>query len=318
MEHQADMNDTIREKIKKINAGGRTAFDEPMDRHCTFRCGGPADAWVQPTDGETLRNLLAFARGEGLETLVLGGGANILPADSGIRGLVIHTGGLATRRREGMRIHAGAGVPVSSLAAWTARQGMGGLEFLYAMPGSTGGAVFMNARCYDGEVLQVLEEVDYLDGDLECRTLKPEDHHFAYKDTPFMHNPWVILEARFRLSEADPAALEVRMKELEADRRAKGHFAFPCAGSVFKNNRDFGAPSGKIIDSLGLRGFSRGAAQISEAHANIMVNTGGARSQDLRDLMDQVALRVREATGFVLEPEIIPVGDWGHRGGNAP
>lgn len=302
--------DKVRESLKKINALDLVSFGEPMSAHCTFRCGGPADLFGRPRTPAEVASLAAWARAEGWPVLVIGGGANILPADRGIRGLVIDLSGLAAWQVDGSTVRAGAGLPVSELSARCADHGLGGLDFIYAMPGSTGGAIYMNARCYDHEISQVLSGVSYLDEELRPCRLDPAEHRFAYKDTPFMHRDWIILEGTFSLQPAAPRELWQHMKELEADRRKKGHFALPCAGSVFKNNHAFGQPSGKIIDSLGLRGTCLNGARISDQHANIMVNAGGARAADLKALMDLVRDKVRQAYGHELEPEVVLVGDW--------
>jgi UDP-N-acetylmuramate dehydrogenase len=305
----------VRESLEKINLDPNLvtiSYDEPLAAHCTFRIGGPADILARPRDAAGLRSLLAWARGESVPVFILGGGANLLVADKGIRGLVVDMGGLSScrvRPADGT-MEAGAGLAVSDAAEFAAGAGLGGLDFIYAMPGSVGGAVYMNARCYGSEIGDVLESVEYLDAALEPRTMKPERASFQYKDTPFQKNPWVITAARFRLAPADPAALLERMAGLKADRAAKGHFAAPCAGSVFKNNHAFGQPSGKIIDSLGLRGHRVGGAQVSPGHANIFINSGGATAADMKALIDHVHERVQVELGYDLEPEVVLAGDW--------
>lgn len=304
------METKVRESIKKINLKGTLAFQEPMDRHCTFRVGGPADLFLRPADYEDLRSALAWARDQDLPVFVLGGGANIVPADRGIRGLVVDLTSLGTWQFEGSLLRVQAGAMVSQIAAAAADAGLGGLDFIYAMPGSTGGAAYMNARCYDGEMSQVLIAATWLEPDLSLvrGTFTPAD--FSYKVSPFTGSSRIILELELGLHPADPAVLWPRMHSLEADRRAKGHFAFPCAGSVFKNDHSLGAPSGRIIDSIGLRGLSTGGARVSDQHANIIVNTGTATATDIRTLTDTVAARVLTELGHRLESEILFVGDW--------
>jgi UDP-N-acetylmuramate dehydrogenase len=305
----------VRESLEKINLDPKKvtiAYDEPLAAHCTFRIGGPADILARPRDAAGLRRLLAWARGESVPVFILGGGANLLVSDKGIRGLVVDMGGLSSCQVRAVdhTMEAGAGLAVSDAAEFAAGAGLGGLDFIYAMPGSVGGAVYMNARCYGSEIGDVLESVDYLDSQLEPHTMVPERASFQYKDTPFQKNPWIITAARFRLAPADPAALLERMASLKADREAKGHFAAPCAGSVFKNNHAFGQPSGKIIDSLGLRGLRVGGAQVSPGHANIFINACGASAADMKALIDQVHDRVLAELGYDLEPEVVLAGDW--------
>ncbi len=309
-----DLVDKVRKFLKKINISGRIAAEEPMSRHTTFEVGGPADIYAEPADFREAAHLLREASRMGLPVFVLGGGANILVSDRGIRGLVMSTVRMAEVRAEGEVLTAGAGAPVSAVAEAAAEAGLGGLDFIYAMPGSVGGALWMNARCYDSSIADVLESVRYLDGALEPRRAGAEDPDFMagfdYKKSPFQRGDMVILEASFRLRRTDPETLWKRMREIREDRTAKGHFLAPSAGSVFKNNRDFGAPSGVIIDRLGLRGLSVGPARVSPLHANIILNTGGATARDIRSLIHAVQDRVFAARGFRLEPETLFVGDW--------
>lgn len=286
-----------------------------MAAHTTFRVGGPADILIRPVTVADLRSCLLWARQEHVGVFTLGGGANILVADKGIRGLVVDMTGLqdCNFHPDGdtaMIMDIQAGLAVSQAASLAAERGLGGLDFIYSMPGSVGGAVYMNARCYGAEIADILVSVDYLDDTLEPRTLIPERSSFRYKDTPFQNQAWVITAAKVRLQATDRDALWHHMHSLEADRSAKGHFSAPCAGSVFKNNHAFGEPSGKIIDSLGLRGHSVGGAQISPDHANIIVNSGGASAADIQNLIQYIHDRVLADRGFDLEPEVVMVGEW--------
>jgi UDP-N-acetylmuramate dehydrogenase len=305
--------DKVRQFLKTINISGTVLRDEPMSLHTTFKVGGPADIFFIPRDGEDLARGLRGARSLGLPVFVLGGGANILVSDRGIRGLVADLSALSRVRIEGERFSAEAGLPVSAAAERASEAGLGGLDFIYSMPGSVGGAVWMNARCYESSIADVLESVVFLDDDLNPATLSKTDplfvSNFGYKKSPFQGRPWVILEAVFRLRSEEPAGIKERMKGFRLDRTNKGHFMAPCAGSVFKNNRDFGLPSGALIDRLGLRGYSLGAAQISPLHGNIIINTGKAGASDIKGLMDLMRERVRGAYGFELEPEILLIGD---------
>lgn len=284
-----------------------------MRDHTTFRVGGPADVYARPAHREDVITLLAAAREHGVPWFVLGGGANILVADDGIRGIVIDMGSIAHCDHRGTTLIAGAGLPVSDASAYAADHALAGLDFIYSMPGSVGGAVWMNARCYDGEIYPILESVEIVtpDGALDTYTPAPED--FDYKRSPFMSNSAIMTEVRLRLDHGDPEALWRVMREHEADRRSKGHFIAPCAGSVFKNNRAFGSPSGAIIDSIGMRGTAIGGAKVSDLHANIVINTGNATATDIRRLIEHIHDQVERRTGYDLEPEVLYVGDWSSR-----
>lgn len=304
------MDTKVRESIEKINLKGVLRQNESLAAHCTFKVGGPADWYFRPAEPESLRQSLLWARAAGLPWFILGGGANIVPSDRGFRGLVVDTSDLTAWSVEGSRCRAQAGIAVSTLSGHLADAGLSGLDFIYAMPGSLGGAVYMNARCYDGEMSAILRRVRYLDENLEWASMELAASDFAYKLSPFTNRRRVIVEAEMELQPGDTAALWDRMRSLEADRTAKGHFLAPSAGSVFKNNHALGQPSGKIIDSLGLRGLRIGGAKISDAHANIFINAGGASARDIRDLVETVAGRVKNELGHELEAEILFIGDW--------
>jgi UDP-N-acetylmuramate dehydrogenase len=323
--------DKIRELMKKINI----RRNEPMSLHTSFKTGGPAQMYAEPPGPEALAELLAAARADGCPVFILGGGANLLVADKGIRGIVINTcrirgaeilGPEEAGQRPGAALpggghylYAGAGLPAGEAALLAEKASLGGLEFIHAMPGSVGGAVWMNARCYGVSTADILESVSFLDKDQffprkKTRADKDFIAAFGYKKSPFQPGGSlegaVITGAAFRLSPGDREKIKNAMRRIEEDRRAKGHFAAPSAGSVFKNNRAFGEPTGKILDRLGLRGLARGGARVSPLHANIIINNGGASSADIRGLIETLQTRAGDELGIRLEPEIIFAGDW--------
>ncbi len=285
--------------------------DEPLSEHTTFGIGGPADYYLEPKSVEEMVQAVRFANAADLQFFVLGGGANVLVADKGVRGLVINTAALKSITIEGTDLVAESGAPISEAAERAAEAGLGGLAFLYSMPGSTGGAVWMNARCYGHSIFDILGPVACVTREGGLQTYRPRGADFDYKTSPFQDNKRVVLSVRFRLQPSDKKALREEMAGYEEDRRQKGHFSAPSAGSVFKNNRAFGAPTGRLIDSLGLRGYRVGGAKISDKHANIFVNGGGATADDMRGLIEHVEKQVMDQLGFHLEREVLFVGDWG-------
>ena len=289
-------------------------YDEPMSAHTTFKVGGKADVWVRPGKdifpGYAAR-LLRAAREEGIPVFILGDGANTVVSDRGIRGIVMDTGdysGVTTQ--EAGSVSALSGTSVDALADTLANQGLSGLEFLAGMPGSVGGALWMNARCYGKSVSDVLVETVILDENFEKQTLPFRAEDFAYKKSPFQNRDALILSARFAVRFGEASNMHKEIASYRHDRIDKGHFRFPSAGSAFKNNRDFGDPTGKIIDELGLRGLGIGGAQVAPWHGNIIINTGNAAASDIRQLMDEVARRVKQERGLELESEILSVGEW--------
>jgi UDP-N-acetylmuramate dehydrogenase len=287
-----------------------------MARHTTFRIGGPADAFVRPRTADALSALLTAVREEGVPIAVIGGGANLLVADRGVRGVVASTELLrgASIGRDGL-LRAEAGLPVVALVRLAQESGVTGLEFAAGLPGSVGGAVYMNARCYDREFADALESVDYIGAmAASVSSTAIERDSWAYKRTPFMSggslSGSIVVAASFRAVPGDRAAIASRMAQLEADRAAKGHFDYPSAGSLFKNNRDHGRPTGKILDELGFRGRRRGDAMVSPKHANIFVNAGGASAADMAALIEDARSAAREAFGIELETEVVMLGEF--------
>ncbi len=281
-----------------------------MAGHTSFRIGGPADLYIVPTNVEELADALQCLRRAGVPRFLLGGGTNVLVADRGIRGAVVDLSRVSRIETYRTSISAECGAEISRVSETALQMGMTGLEFCYALPGSVGGAVWMNARCYDREMSDVLQWVDYLDSGGSRRRLGMERSDWAYKRSPFQREDWVILKAGLELRPGEPAGIQALMREHRQDRERKGHFRYPCAGSIFKNNRDFGAPTGKIVDSLRLKGRRIGGAQIAPYHGNIIVNTDGATAADVRALIELIESEVRGRLGFQLEREVLLVGDW--------
>ena len=300
----------LKELAGKINIAGSLRLSEPLKEHTSYKVGGPADLFGEPETVADVVTLLEAAAEHDLPVFVLGAGANILVSDRGIRGMVLSTQRLRSVRVDGERIVAQAGCAISLVSETAAAVGLSGLAFIYSMPGSIGGAVWMNARCYGSSISDVLEWVEILDENGAVVRIDVQQDQFDYKVSPFQKRRAVILSACFRLRHGERAAILEEMEANRADRERKGHFAAPSAGSVFKNNRSFGNPSGKIIDSLGLRGYSIGGAKISDYHANMIINTGSATAFDIEALTRYVARRVKDELGYELEREVIPVGDW--------
>jgi UDP-N-acetylmuramate dehydrogenase len=285
-----------------------------MADHTSFKTGGPAELWIRPDGGcfpDYTAALLESARSEGIPVFILGGGANIVVSDKGIKGIVLDTTGYSgpcsPYTGNGSELSFMAGTSIDGAVDYAAGQGLSGLEFRAGMPGSIGGALWMNARCYDREMSGVVRDVQILE-DNEIKCLTPQKDQFGYKKSPFQERDALILEVSFTLHEKDPALIRSEMEEHRHDREAKGHYRFPSAGSVFKNNSAFGRPTGKIIDELGLKGRSIGDAQIAPWHGNIIINRGKARSEDILLLVELVEGRAKAELGLELEREILFVG----------
>ena len=303
--------------MEKINTQealrGELRFDEPMANHTTFKVGGPADVWVRPEEPsfpEYTALLLKTARDAEVPVFILGGGANLVVSDRGIRGIVLDTSGWSSWQVEEHSILFRAGISVDRAVEVCADHNRQGLAFLAGMPGSIGGAIWMNARCYNRSISDVLLETWILNERLQEEWVPFNADDFDYKTSPFQRRPVLILGGRFRTSIQSREDLVMEMRTYRQDREAKGHYKLPSAGSAFKNNHAFGKPTGKIIDELGLRGFSVGGARVADWHGNIIVNTGNATASDIFILTEELKKRVKAALGFTLECEILFVGDW--------
>lgn len=308
-------------------------YDEPMGAHTTFRIGGPADLFVRPSSVDELCFLLEFFAREAVPVSLVGGGSNILVADRGIRGAVVSLDRLSSIARieppagfpsGKVAVRAEAGAAMKTLTEWCADSGLSGFERFAGLPGSVGGAVFMNARCYESSISDVFFEgtsLYFADGRCTLKTTAFRPDEWAYKKSPFQDRSGsdslvvssgsrIVLSAVFACATGDSAALRAEMDRYVRDREDKGHFRYPSAGSMFRNNHAFGKPSGKIVDEAGLRGFRIGDAEVAPWHGNFVINAGNARARDIRALVEEVRRRVFEKTGFLLECEVIFAGEW--------
>ena len=281
---------------------------EVLAGHTTFKIGGPAAFWCAPRNAAELRRILQHCRAQGVRVYLLGNGSNTLFDDAGFDGAVVDMRGLNEMKASDadtdlVRITAGAGQTLGRLCSKAQTLGLTGLEFACGIPGTVGGAVYMNAGAYGGELKDVLESVTFLDSNLQLRTMPAADLKMGYRTSLFEENPdWCILSATVVLRHGDGAAVLARMQELLGRRKDKQPLEWPSAGSTFK--RPQGAFAGKLIEECGLRGFTVGGAQISEKHCGFVINRGGATCADVVALTEQVSRIVRDKTGFVLEREI--------------
>ena len=277
--------------------------NEPLAEHCTFKIGGPARVFVMPQEEEQLCKAILLCRDLRLPYYLLGNGSNILFADEGWSGVILDTSALKSSiQREGCTLRAGAGTLLSSLCREALRAGLTGLEFAYGIPGTVGGAVYMNAGAYGGELKDVLTRVRYLNQEGQIVCAEAAELDLSYRHSIFEENGGCILSAEFRLTPGDPAEIQAKMEDLMGRRRDKQPLDKPSAGSTFK--RPAGAFAGALIDQCGLRGYRHGGAAISEKHCGFVVNLGGASCADVLALCDEVRDIVQEKTGYLLEKEI--------------
>ncbi len=282
-------------------------FDEPLKRYTAWKIGGPADALLEPRDAGELVEAVDRAREHGVPVTVLGGGTNVLVRDGGIRGLTIRLAKALTGVEVDDRsVVAEAGVLYPVLANATAGRGLAGLEFATGIPGTVGGAVYMNAGAYGGETKDVLDWADvFRDG--EVARMTNADLDLSYRRSVLQDHPdWVVLRAAYTLEPGDPAELKARIKEFRAQ-RMNGSPNRPSCGSTFK--RPEGDFPGRVIEAAGLKGTRVGNIEVSPVHANYLVNLGGGTAEEALELIELVKEMVRERLGIELEEEVRVVGE---------
>lgn len=282
-------------------------WDEPMKNHTSFKIGGPAAALCVPKDRRQLRELVGFVQREGVDSWYIGNGSNLLVSDEGLNGVAIllDSGFDGEIEVDGTVLLAPAGKKLSAVCAAACAAGLTGLEFAYGIPGSVGGAVYMNAGAYGGEMKDRLLWVEYLAPTGEIVRLEQEQLSLSYRHSRFMEEGMegsCIVRAAFGLQRGEKAAIQSEMDRILNQRRQKQPLEYPSAGSTFK--RPQGAFAAQLIDKCGLKGFTVGGAQVSEKHAGFVINTGKATCADVLELTRQVRECVQEKTGYLLELEV--------------
>lgn len=282
-------------------------WDEPMKNHTSFKIGGPAAALCAPKNRQQLRELVGFVQREGVDSWYIGSGSNLLVSDEGLNGIAIllDSGFDGEIELDGTVLLAPAGKKLSAVCAAACAAGLTGLEFAYGIPGSVGGAVYMNAGAYGGEMKDRLLWVEYLAPTGEIVRLEGEQMGLSYRHSRFMEEGMegsCIVRAAFGLQRGEKAAIQSEMDRILNQRRQKQPLEYPSAGSTFK--RPQGAFAAQLIDKCGLKGFTVGGAQVSEKHAGFVINTGKATCADVLELTRQVQECVQEKTGYLLELEV--------------
>jgi len=293
-------------------AGARVRLGELLERHTSFRIGGPADVFVEVASVPELQAVLGACRVHAYPIFFLGGGTNLLVSDCGVRGAVLKLGKAFdfvewNEDAGGASLRVGAAVPFKRLVKQTVAAGLAGLEFGEGIPGTIGGGLTMNAGAFGGEIGRVVEAVEAVTASGEAVVLPRAILGFAYRRLELPVRA-VLTAVRLRLTRGEPGVLAGTVASAKARRdrhQPKGH---PNAGSVFKNPP--GAHAGTLIEAVGLKGARLGGAMVSERHANFIVNLGGARAADVKGLMDLAARAVRRRYGVDLEAELRLVGEW--------
>lgn len=299
------MKKELENQLKNIVKKGLVAVDEPMSAHTTFRIGGPADYYVEPTF-EEVKELLPFLKKENIPYTLIGNGSNLLVSDEGIEGVVVSFGKeMSEVFCEKEVVRAKAGILLSRLASFAASKSLSGLEFASGIPGTLGGAITMNAGAYGGEMKDVVQSVTVLDGD-EIKEYSGEEMDFSYRHSRVLDEDLIVLEVTMKLQSGSEEEILSSMKELNGKRVEKQPLNFPSAGSTFK--RPEGYFAAKLIEDAGLKGYTVGGAKVSEKHSGFVVNFDHATAKDVCTLMQDVQRIVKEKFDVSLEPEVRLIG----------
>lgn len=302
--------------------------DEPLAPKTTFKVGGHAELFIAPENYYSFQIAIETLLINNIPFLILGGGSNIVISDDGIKGVVISTQafndaeifppgdcpkefGKIELNKNQVLVTCFSGTPMASLINFCIEKNFSGLEQFAGLPGTVGGAVYMNARCFDKSISDILFSVSYMDysnGKVILKKDRYDSSRWAYKKSPYQNNKTFITTITFLLTrkkESEKSLIQSECKKYINERVSKGHFKYPSAGSVFKNNHEFGKPSGQIIDEAGLKGYTIGGAKIADFHGNFIINFNKASSKDIEQLVSYTIDTVQKKFGFILEPEII-------------
>ncbi len=301
-------NSHIYDEIEKIVSADRILVGEPMKKHTAFKIGGPADLMVLPESIDEIEKIITLMHRLDVECFIMGNGSNLLVSDKGIRGVVVKIGDQFSKAEvERRQIRAQAGVLLSTLAKFAAKNSLAGIEFAGGIPGTLGGAVAMNAGAYGGEIKDVVEEVTLIDGNGKIIIMDKDSMEFGYRHSIVQSRNLIVLEALMVLEKGEPLEIMEKMNGLNQRRSDKQPLTIPSAGSTFR--RPEGYYAGKLIQDAGLKGLRHGDAMVSDKHSGFIVNTGNATAEDVLALIKTVRKVVLDKFGVVLETEVKFIGE---------
>jgi UDP-N-acetylmuramate dehydrogenase len=306
-----EKNKVTAEIVAKIHSAlvkGCLLLNEPMSKHTTFKIGGPADYFVMPASAEEVSRVVKIAKEYNLPITIVGNGSNMLVLDKGIRGLVLNfSSAMADIREQDGVIIAGAGALLKDVSNFAAEKSMFGMEFAIGIPGSIGGAVFMNAGAYEGDTSSVVSAATAVCPDGDIRRFTRDELAFSYRHSCFQENGCLICEVELNLKQGTRNFIRSKMDDFTMRRESKQPLEMPSAGSTFK--RPTGHFAGTLIEQAGLKGLRVGGAEVSRKHAGFVVNAGGATAKDVLNLIKKVQELVYEHAGVRLEPEVRIIGE---------
>lgn len=299
------MADELRNQLR-----GQVHENYPLAPHTTYRIGGPSDIAIFPRSISDLSRAITLLHQHSFPITVLGGGSNVLVSDRGVRGAVIFLNHFNQREVNGTAVIADAGIPSHQVAVAAQAASLTGAEFLTWLPGSIGGACYMNARAYGGEISNIVSQAKVItpQGDIVNLIVSPDQ--FSYKQSLFQNSNNIIVEVTLTLKPGQPSSISEKMAYIEAERRTKHQMDYPSCGCVFKNDPQAGISAGKLIEECSLKGFRIGDAQISPYHANFIINLGQATADQVYQVIEHIRKIVADKTQNELSLEVRLVGDW--------
>ncbi len=299
--------DEIKSELQALNIG-EVKPNEPLARHTTIKIGGPADLFIEPSSIENLQKVMMVIQKHRLKWRSIGRGSNLLVSDKGIEGAVIKLGrGMDHLKIDETEITVGGGHSLVSLSTLISRKGLSGLEFASGIPGSVGGAVYMNAGAHGSDISKVLTKAHILFNDGSMEWLTNEEMEFSYRTSILQKKrPGIVVEAVFQLTAGDRAEIVALMQKNKEYRKVTQPWNFPCAGSIFRNPLPNYA--GKLIEEAGLKGYKIGGAEISQMHGNFIVNDGNATASDVLALIQHVKYTIFKLYQIKMETEVEIIG----------
>lgn len=297
----------IQEELQQLLPSGVVKSDEELKSYVFTQMGGRADILAAPATYEEIQKVVTYARENDIPLTILGNGSNVIIRDGGIRGIVLQTSEMSGMGIKDNLLYAQCGAKIIDVSRYALQQELTGLEFACGIPGTVGGALYMNAGAYGGEVKDVLHSALAINKAGELVTMQGDECQWGYRKSIFASGEYIVLEARFQLKQGDPAAIKASMDELTYMRESKQPLEYPSCGSVFK--RPPGHYAGQLIQESGLQGTRIGGAEVSRKHAGFIVNADNATASDYIGLIHHVRAAVKDKFGVELETEVEIIGE---------
>ena len=284
------------------------SFDEPMNKHTSFKIGGKADEYCEVKTKKALAELIGLCKENEIPYFIIGKGSNLLVSDNGIRGIVIRLGGKFSEMNltEDGLIRCGSGAALASVCSYALKNSLSGLEFAWGIPGTVGGAAYMNAGAYGGEMKDVVEAVSYVDENGVLKSFKRDELDFSYRKSVFTDKEYIVTDVLFKLENKPQNEIREKMDELMGKRKSKQPLEYPSAGSTFKRPEGYFAAA--LIEECGLKGASVGGAEVSEKHSGFIINKNNATCEDVKNLIAYVKKEVYKQKGVELHCEVKFIG----------